>query len=194
MVEAIVHPATAGGAEDGDARALNWSRKRDAAGRRLHVSAGCGRRRWSLIVAFFALFWVYSTYRAPAPTAPETPPTAVVPPGFVPDPELHLGATHQRAAAQGARGRPPRPPRRPRRARPRRPRPDRTRRARPRRPTPTPTTTVVDPDGPGPVSAASRCPVTGAAGVARSRRRRRRPTTGPERRPARSRPRYTGVP
>jgi hypothetical protein len=38
-----------------------------------------------LIVAFVALFWVYHNFE-PRPAAPEAPPTAVVPPGFVPDP------------------------------------------------------------------------------------------------------------
>jgi hypothetical protein len=38
-----------------------------------------------LIVAFLALFWVYLNFE-PRPAAPEAPPTAVVPPGFVPDP------------------------------------------------------------------------------------------------------------
>jgi hypothetical protein len=38
-----------------------------------------------LIVAFLALFWVYHNFE-PRPAAPEAPPTAVVPPGFVPDP------------------------------------------------------------------------------------------------------------
>ncbi len=37
-----------------------------------------------LIVAFLALFWVYHNFE-PRPAAPEAP-TAVVPPGFVPDP------------------------------------------------------------------------------------------------------------
>jgi hypothetical protein len=39
----------------------------------------------ALIVAFIALFWVYHNFE-PKPAAPEAPPTAVVPPGFVPDP------------------------------------------------------------------------------------------------------------
>lgn len=46
-----------------------------------------GRVRTStlvLIVAFLAVWWVYDTYR-PEP-APKPPPTQVVPPGFVPDP------------------------------------------------------------------------------------------------------------
>ena len=49
------------------------------------LSAKLGRMRVStvvLIVAFFALFWVYHNFE-PRPAAP---PTAVVPPGFVPDP------------------------------------------------------------------------------------------------------------
>ena len=38
-----------------------------------------------LIIAFIALFWVYHNFE-PRAAAPEAPPTAVVPPGFVPDP------------------------------------------------------------------------------------------------------------
>jgi hypothetical protein len=52
------------------------------------LKAKFGRMRVStmvLIVAFFALFWVYHNFE-PRPAAPEAPPTAVVPPGFVPDP------------------------------------------------------------------------------------------------------------
>jgi len=52
------------------------------------LKAKFGRMRVStlvLIAAFFALFWVYHNFE-PQPAAPETPPTAVVPPGFVPDP------------------------------------------------------------------------------------------------------------
>jgi hypothetical protein len=48
-----------------------------------------GRIRTStvgLIVAFFAIAWVHNTYQPPPP-APVAPETAVVPPGFVPDPE-----------------------------------------------------------------------------------------------------------
>ncbi|UXA08450.1 hypothetical protein KXD96_10355 [Mycobacterium sp. SMC-2] len=46
-----------------------------------------GRVRTStvvLIIAFFAVWWVYDTYR-PEPAA-KPPPQQVVPPGFVPDP------------------------------------------------------------------------------------------------------------
>ena len=52
------------------------------------LKAKFGRMRVStvvLIVAFLALFWVYHNFE-PRPAAPEAPPTAVVPPGFVPDP------------------------------------------------------------------------------------------------------------
>ncbi|OBI20859.1 hypothetical protein A5712_17230 [Mycobacterium sp. E2327] len=55
------------------------------------------RRRWShlfggrmrtstlvLIIAFFAVWWVYDTYRPEA--TPKPPAPQVVPPGFVPDP------------------------------------------------------------------------------------------------------------
>ena len=50
-----------------------------------------GRVRTStvvLIVAFFALWWTYATYRPhPEPPRSDTPPPGqVVPPGFVPDP------------------------------------------------------------------------------------------------------------
>lgn len=48
-----------------------------------------GRIRTStvgLIVAFFAIAWLHSAY-APPPPSPVVPDTAVVPPGFVPDPE-----------------------------------------------------------------------------------------------------------
>ena len=52
------------------------------------VTARLGRMRVStivLIVAFFALFWVYHNFE-PRPASAEAPTTAVVPPGFVPDP------------------------------------------------------------------------------------------------------------
>jgi hypothetical protein len=51
-------------------------------------TARLGRMRVStivLIVAFLALFWVYHNFE-PRQTPAEAPPTAVVPPGFVPDP------------------------------------------------------------------------------------------------------------
>jgi cytoskeletal protein RodZ len=48
-----------------------------------------GRMRTStfvLIVAFIGTWWLFEAYK-PAPQAPAAPETAVVPPGFVPDPE-----------------------------------------------------------------------------------------------------------
>ena len=52
------------------------------------LSARLGRMRVStlvLIVAFMALFWVYHNFE-PRSASTEAPTTAVVPPGFVPDP------------------------------------------------------------------------------------------------------------
>jgi hypothetical protein len=52
------------------------------------LKARLGRMRVStivLIVAFLALFWVYHNFE-PRPASTEAPTTAVVPPGFVPDP------------------------------------------------------------------------------------------------------------
>ena len=52
------------------------------------LKAKFGRMRVStivLIVAFVALFWVHEAFQ-PEPSAPEAPAPAVVPPGFVPDP------------------------------------------------------------------------------------------------------------
>lgn len=50
-----------------------------------------GRIRTStlvLIAAFLAVWWIYETYRPQAPGPGDSPPTQVVPPGFVPDPEI----------------------------------------------------------------------------------------------------------
>jgi hypothetical protein len=55
---------------------------------RTWLSARLGRMRVStivLIVAFIALFWVHQTFQ-PQPTSTPAPTPAVVPPGFVPDP------------------------------------------------------------------------------------------------------------
>ena len=48
-----------------------------------------GRLRTStavLIIAFFAVWWLYETYEPGAATPEQVPATEVVPPGFVPDP------------------------------------------------------------------------------------------------------------
>jgi hypothetical protein len=53
------------------------------------LKAKLGRMRVStlvLVIAFLALFWVYHNFE-PRPATPEAPTTAVVPPGFVPDPD-----------------------------------------------------------------------------------------------------------
>ena len=97
-----------------------------------------------LIVAFVALFWVQQTFQ-PEPAAPEQSVPAVVPPGFVPDPNYTWVPRTQ--------------VRRPRE-------PETTSTTTPTTTTPTdtttpgpddttsetspgPTTTVIDPDGPG---------------------------------------------
>ena len=126
MVEAIVHPATAGGAEEetqgtaGAEEVTSW------------LTARLGRMRVStvvLIVAFFALFWVYHNFE-PRP-APARRRRRGRPARLRARPQLHLGAADQRAAGP----RSPRPPPRPRPAR-RRPRRHRGRPpARRRRPT-----------------------------------------------------------
>lgn len=49
-------------------------------GRRMRLST------FGLLVAFIALYWVYQNFEPPAP-APPAPANQVVPPGFVPDPD-----------------------------------------------------------------------------------------------------------
>ena len=69
------------------------------------LKARFGRMRVStvvLIVAFVALFWVYHNFE-PRPAPPEAPPTAVVPPGFVPDPNYTWVPRTNVRRAQGAR-------------------------------------------------------------------------------------------
>jgi cytoskeletal protein RodZ len=98
-----------------------------------------------LIIAFIALFWVQQTFQ-PEPT-PETPAPAVVPPGFVPDPNYTwvprtnvrrpkepesttttpTTTTETTTPSQDTTTSP----------------------TSPTSPTATPTTTVIDPDGPG---------------------------------------------
>ena len=96
MVEAIVHPSTAGGAEeetqghDGAETMTSW------------FKAKLGRMRVStavLIVAFIALFWVHETS---SPNRRRGARPAVVPPGFVPDPNYTWVPRTNVQAAQGA--------------------------------------------------------------------------------------------
>jgi hypothetical protein len=103
-----------------------------------------------LIVAFLALFWVYHNFE-PRPAAPEAPPTAVVPPGFVPDPNYTwVPRTNVRRAKE-----PVTTTTTPTTTSP----PETTtttspgETTSPTSPTDTPTTTVIDPDGPGPLPA-----------------------------------------
>ncbi len=66
----------------------NWlTRRRDDHGWPNYIINGRIRTSTvALIVAFFVVAWVHNTYQ-PAPVTPSAPETAVVPPGFVPDPE-----------------------------------------------------------------------------------------------------------
>ena len=107
------------------------------------LKAKFGRMRVStlvLIVAFIALFWLYHNVE-PARTSTETPPTAVVPPGFVPDPNYTwVPRTNVRQ------------PREPEVITTTTTSPTETTTTSPTSPTgPTPTPMVVDPDGSGPL-------------------------------------------
>lgn len=65
-------------------------RLKDSRERRTPSHLFGGRVRTStvvLVLAFFALWWTYATYRPqPEPARSNNPPSQVVPPGFVPDP------------------------------------------------------------------------------------------------------------
>jgi hypothetical protein len=97
-----------------------------------------------LIVVFLALFWVQQTVQ-PEPAAPEQPAPAVVPPGFVPDPNYTwVPRTQVRRPKEPEYTTTTTPPTTTTTTTTT-PGPDDT-----TSPTsPTPTTTVVDPDGPG---------------------------------------------
>jgi hypothetical protein len=118
------------------------------------LKAKFGRMRVStlvLVVAFLALFWVYHNFE-PKPAATEAPPTAVVPPGFVPDPNYtwvprtnvrrpkepeYTPTTTTTTTTTTTSPTSTTSP---------------TETTSPTSPTETPTTTVVDPDGPGPMA------------------------------------------
>ena len=109
--------------------------------------ARLGRMRVStivLIVAFLALFWVYHNFE-PRPASTEAPTPAVVPPGFVPDPNYTwVPRTNVRRPKEPETTTETTTPTTPTETTT--PSPDGTTTS----PTsPTPTTTVVDPDGPG---------------------------------------------
>jgi hypothetical protein len=114
--------------------------------------ARLGRMRVStlvLIVAFIALFWVYHNIE-PARTSTEAPPTAVVPPGFVPDPNYTwVPRTNVRR------------PREPATTTTTTTTTTETTTTSPTSPTePTPTPMVVDPDGLGPLPPQTITPTT----------------------------------
>ena len=67
---------------------MNWVRKWRRPDHRGPKDLPGGRFRTStvaMVIAFVALSWLQQTYQPPTPDA--TPETAVVPPGFVPDPQ-----------------------------------------------------------------------------------------------------------
>ncbi len=106
-----------------------------------------------LIVAFLGLFWVYHNFE-PRPAAPEAPPTAVVPPGFVPDPNYtwvprtNVRRTKEPVTTTTTTTTPTTtsPPETTTTTSP-------GETTSPTSPTETPTTTVIDPDGSGPLPA-----------------------------------------
>ena len=111
------------------------------------LKARLGRARVStvvLIVAFVALFWVYHNFE-PRPAATETPPTAVVPPGFVPDPNYTwVPRTNVRRPKEDVTTTTTTSPTETTTTSP-------GETTSPTSPTDTPTTTVIDPDGSGPL-------------------------------------------
>jgi hypothetical protein len=111
------------------------------------LKAKFGRMRVStmaLIVAFIVLFWVQQTFQ-PEPAATETPPTAVVPPGFVPDPDYTwVPRTNVREQPRMTTTTTTPTPTTTTTS------PSET--TSPTSPTETPTTTVIDPDGLGPLA------------------------------------------
>jgi hypothetical protein len=118
------------------------------------LKAKFGRMRVStlvLVVAFLALFWAHQAFQ-PEPSATEAPPTAVVPPGFVPDPDYtwvprtnvreqpRMTTTTTTPTTTTTTTTSP------------------TETTSPTSPTETPTTTVIDPDGPGPLAPQTQTP------------------------------------
>jgi hypothetical protein len=112
------------------------------------LRAKFGRMRVStlvLIVAFLALFWVHQAFQ-PEPTGGQAPPTAVVPPGFVPDPDYTwVPRTNVQEQPRVTTTTTTPPTTTTTTTSP-------TETTSPTSPTETPTTTVVDPDGIGPLA------------------------------------------
>jgi hypothetical protein len=114
------------------------------------LRAKFGRMRVStlvLIVAFLTLFWVHQAFQ-PEPAATQAPAPAVVPPGFVPDPDYTwVPRTNVREQPQmtTTTTTPPTTTTTTTTTSP-------TETTSPTSPTETPTTTVIDPDGIGPLA------------------------------------------
>jgi hypothetical protein len=121
-----------------------------------------GRMRVStamLVVAFFALFWVY--YNVEPASQPEPPAPAIVPPGFVPDPNYTwVPRTNVRRPKEPATTTTTAPPTTTSPTTTTTPTsPNETTSGTSPSPT-TPTTTVVDPDGFGPLPPTTQTIVT----------------------------------
>lgn len=103
----------------------------------------------ALIAAFIVLFWVQQTFQ-PQPAAPEQPTPAVVPPGFVPDPNYTwVPRTQVRRPKEPDYTTTTTTTTTPTTTETTTPGPDDTTTSETTPSTPTPTTTVIDPDGPG---------------------------------------------
>jgi hypothetical protein len=131
-----------------------------------------GRMRTStfaLIVAFFLTSWVHQHYQPPAP-APAQEPAQVVPPGFVPDPEYtwvpRTNVQERPKYTTSTTTTEPTPT-------------ESESPTTPTSPTDTAPTTVVDPDGPGPLSATTLTPTTSTSPLLPVPNRSGTPTTGP---------------
>jgi hypothetical protein len=121
-----------------------------------------GRIRTStvgLIVAFFAIAWVHNAYQPP-PAPPVVPDTAVVPPGFVPDPEYTwVPRTNVQERPRTTTTTPTTTETTPTTTEPS---PTETTSTSPTSPTSTtgPTPATVDPDGAGPIPPQTLTPIT----------------------------------
>jgi hypothetical protein len=131
-------------------KGLNFKGKVDGRGWPNYLLGGRVRTSTAaLVVAFIALFWVGQTFQ-PKPVSTEAPPTQVVPPGFVPDPNY----TWVPRTKVRPRETPTTTPTTttPTTTSPTETTSGTTSPTSPTESTPaTPTTTVVDPDGPGPL-------------------------------------------
>lgn len=119
------------------------------------LKAKFGRMRIStlvLIVAFIALFWAYHNFE-PRPAATQEPVPAVVPPGYVPDPN-YTWVPRTNVREQPRMTTTTTTPTTTTTTTPTSP----TETTSPTSPTETPTTTVIDPDGIGPLTPQTQTP------------------------------------